>query len=95
VVTGGDGNLRISVRDTGPGIDPAEWEKIFEPFYRSSRETRFPQGMGLGLSIAREIVVAHGGTIRLESERGLGSTFEIEIPTIIPTYSEQMGQLGV
>lgn len=83
------------MRDTGPGIDPAEWEKIFEPFYRSSRETRFPQGMGLGLSIAREIVVAHGGTIRLESERGLGSTFEIEIPTIIPTYSEQMGQLGV
>ncbi len=72
--------LAIKVRDTGPGIEPQEIEKIFEPFYRSSRETRFPQGMGLGLSIAREIVKAHGGEINVQSQHGQGSLFEIRLP---------------
>ncbi len=71
------GKLKISVQDTGPGIDPAEMDQIFEPFYRSNRETRFPQGMGLGLAIAREIVSAHEGEIKVQSERGRGSIFEI------------------
>ena len=69
--------LTIAVRDTGPGIEPGEIDQIFEPFYRSSSDTRFPQGMGLGLSIAREIVNAHGGQINVQSQRGQGSRFEI------------------
>jgi signal transduction histidine kinase len=72
--------LLISVRDTGPGIDPSEQELIFEPFYRSRRETRFPQGMGLGLSIARDIIQAHGGRITVESEHGTGTAFTISLP---------------
>ena len=72
--------LAITVRDTGPGIEPQEIDQIFEPFYRSSRETRFPQGMGLGLSIAREIVNAHGGQINVQSQHGQGSLFEITVP---------------
>ena len=72
--------LVFTVQDSGSGIDPAEIDKIFEPFYRSSRETRFPQGMGLGLSIAREIVNAHGGQISARSKHGQGSLFEIKLP---------------
>jgi two-component system, OmpR family, sensor histidine kinase BaeS len=67
----------INVRDTGVGIDPSERAEIFEPFYRSRRDKRFPQGMGLGLSIARDLVTAHGGTLDLESTPGQGSLFTI------------------
>ena len=67
----------IGVRDTGPGIDPSERAKIFEPFYRSRHDRRFPQGMGLGLSIARDLVVAHGGRLDFESTPGQGSLFTI------------------
>lgn len=74
------GKLKISVRDTGLGIDPTEIDQIFEPFYRSSRETRFPQGMGLGLAIAREIINAHGGEIRVQSDYGQGSIFAVVVP---------------
>ncbi|GAF83941.1 unnamed protein product, partial [marine sediment metagenome] len=70
--------------DNGPGIAAEEQEKIFTPFYRSSADTRFPQGMGLGLSIAREIVVAHGAQLTLTSQRGQGSTFAIELPKPSP-----------
>jgi signal transduction histidine kinase len=73
----------VTVGDSGPGIEPAEIERIFEPFYRSSRETRFPQGMGLGLSIAREIVNAHGGQISVQSQRGQGSVFKITVPLLL------------
>jgi signal transduction histidine kinase len=70
----------IDVRDTGIGIDPAESSKIFEPFYRSRRDKRFPQGMGLGLSIARDLVTAHGGRLEVESTPGQGSCFSICLP---------------
>ena len=72
--------LAIAVRDSGPGIASGEIDHIFEPFYRSSRETRFPQGMGLGLSIAQEIVNAHGGEINIQSQLGQGACFEILLP---------------
>ncbi len=70
----------IGVRDTGSGIDPADSAKIFEPFYRSRRDKRFPQGMGLGLSIARDLAVAHGGRLDVESVPGRGSLFTIVLP---------------
>jgi len=71
----------IRVRDTGMGIPPEEQAHIFEPFYRGATTHRFPQGMGLGLSIARDLLVAHGGRIEVESAPGAGSTFTLWLPT--------------
>jgi signal transduction histidine kinase len=70
----------IRVSDTGPGIAPEEQERIFAPFYRSQADRRFPQGMGLGLSIAQALIAAHGGWLELESTPGMGSHFTIWIP---------------
>jgi signal transduction histidine kinase len=76
-----DKNLVIEVSDSGPGIPPEEQEKIFEPFTRGSTARRFSQGMGLGLTITRDLVEAHGGTITLVSKPGNGSIFRMEIPS--------------
>jgi two-component system sensor histidine kinase BaeS len=70
----------IQVSDTGPGITPDEQGRIFEPFYRSLSGHRFPQGMGLGLTIARDLVIAHGGRLEVESEPDQGSRFTIWLP---------------
>jgi signal transduction histidine kinase len=75
-----DGMIWIRVSDTGPGIDPAEQERIFEPFYRSQPGRRFPQGMGLGLSIARAVIGAHDGRLELDSVPGRGSRFTVFLP---------------
>lgn len=75
-----DANLMITVSDTGPGIGPGEQEKVFEPFYRSQEQRRFPQGLGLGLTIARDLVEAHGGHLEISSRAGKGSHFTILIP---------------
>ena len=63
-----------------PGIRLEDQDKIFERFYRIRNEENPSRGSGLGLSIAREIVKAHGGRIWVESEPGKGSTFFIELP---------------
>jgi two-component system sensor histidine kinase BaeS len=72
--------LWIRVSDTGPGISDEEKEKVFTPFYRGSQGRRFPQGMGLGLGIANNLVEAHGGHLEIESAPGLGSHFTIWLP---------------
>jgi PAS domain S-box-containing protein len=74
-----DGDVRITVSDTGPGIPPGQRDRIFERF------TQGPDGgemgaAGLGLAIVRDIVQAHGGRIQLESEVGSGSRFTLELP---------------
>lgn len=70
----------VKVSDTGPGIVVQEQGRIFEPFYRSQQERRFPQGLGLGLTIARDLVDAHGGRLELNSIPGQGSQFTIYLP---------------
>jgi signal transduction histidine kinase len=70
----------ISVKDTGRGIPPDEQEKIFAPLFRGQTGVRFPQGMGLGLSITRDLVAAHGGQIEVVSKVGQGSEFIIWLP---------------
>jgi two-component system sensor histidine kinase BaeS len=70
----------VRVSDTGPGITPEEQERIFSPFYRSQADRRFPSGMGLGLSIARDLIAAHGGWLELDSTPGVGSEFTISLP---------------
>ena len=69
----------VSVSDTGPGIPPKEQKRIFQPFYRSRTHKRFPQGMGVGLTITREIVAAHGGRLELQSSSE-GSEFTVYLP---------------
>ncbi len=73
--------LEISVRDTGIGIPPEQLDKIFERFKHASSTSSLPlQGIGLGLSITREIVKMHGGNIWVESKQGQGSRFTFTLP---------------
>ena len=76
----GDEGISIVVSDTGIGIAPADQAHVFEPFYRSHRSERFPQGMGLGLTIAHDLVVAHGGRLDVESQPDQGSRFTLWLP---------------
>jgi signal transduction histidine kinase len=73
-------NVEIQIKDEGPGIPIDEQELIWKPFYRGSNRGRFPQGMGLGLSIARQVVEAHAGNIELISDVGKGCEFTIVLP---------------
>lgn len=71
--------IRIQVSDTGAGIPPEALPQIFDPFFTTKSDGR---GSGLGLAIVHDIVIAHRGTIRVESEEGIGTSFTIELPTL-------------
>jgi len=71
-------NLLISVSDRGPGIPPEATERLFEKFYRG--DDRKTGGLGLGLSIARGLIEAHGGTLTVENRDGGGARFLIRLP---------------
>jgi signal transduction histidine kinase len=74
-------SVGFSVTDCGPGIPREDHEKIFEQFFRRGSELRREtQGAGLGLSIVRHAVLAHGGSIKVQSEVGHGSCFVVELP---------------
>ena len=75
----------IRVSDTGQGIPADEQELIFTPFFRGRSAGRFPKGMGLGLAIAKDIVVAHGGRLEMTSIAGEGSQFTIWLPLKLRT----------
>ena len=76
-----DGSFRVEVQDTGPGIAPADCERIFEEFQQvDTSSTRRKGGTGLGLAIARRIVELHGGRIWVESTPGQGATFCFTLP---------------
>ena len=76
-----DNAVRVTVKDTGEGIPSKELSQIFERFYRVDlSRTRATGGAGLGLTIAKQRVEAHGGTIRVESILGKGSSFIFELP---------------
>src|SRR6201996_7026874 len=74
-----DREIRISVEDKGRGISPAEWENIFQPFYRTEEGHNIP-GFGLGLSLSRRILQLHKGSVTVDSILGKGSTFNIRVP---------------
>ena len=74
--------VSVSIQDHGPGIPPDDQPLIFEPFYRVDKSrTRDTGGYGLGLSLAKKIMVAHGGDLTLSSEFGHGATFTLRFPT--------------
>lgn len=74
-----DGMIEVSVADTGPGISPDIAERLFQPFF-----TTKSQGMGVGLSISRTIVEAHGGQIRVETNDKGGATFRFTLRAVRP-----------
>jgi PAS domain S-box-containing protein len=79
LLAGGD-RLRIRVTDTGPGIPAERLSELFQPFNRLGAENGTIEGTGIGLTITRRIVEMMGGSVDVESEAGVGSTFWIELP---------------
>ena len=77
-VTRDDSTLVISVADHGPGLEPGDETKVFQKFYRGPRT--LPGGIGLGLSIARQLVEANGGRIVAQNRQGGGAVFSIRLP---------------
>jgi two-component system sensor histidine kinase BaeS len=78
--TGDLNGWRIVIKDDGPGIESEEADRIFEPYQRGKAAQRLPEGMGLGLSIARDLVQAHHGNLTFSSQTGSGSCFIVWLP---------------
>lgn len=77
-----DGRARVQVCDRGPGV-PAEYrDRIFEPFYRLPGHAEKAGGVGLGLSLVRQIAQRHAGTVRCEARQGGGSCFVLSLPLV-------------
>ncbi len=74
------GRIVITVSDRGPGVPPEQWERIFEPFYRLPGHAEHAGGVGLGLSLVRQIALRHGGQVRCQTRAGGGTQFIIELP---------------
>jgi signal transduction histidine kinase len=84
VVVGRDGsNAKLTVGDTGPGIPPAELPRIWDRLFRGDA-SRSERGLGLGLSLVKAIIEAHGGTVAVESQPGRGATFTVTLPLTQP-----------
>ena len=78
-----DGRVVVRVRDTGVGISPEELPYVFDRFYRADRSRAFStDSSGLGLTISKQIIEAHGGQIGAQSSLGAGSTFAFSLPSI-------------
>jgi signal transduction histidine kinase len=74
----GDGWVRVAVSDTGPGVSEEHRVRLFDRFWQARDTDR--RGLGLGLAIARGIVEAHGGVLKVDSTLGSGSTFQFTLP---------------
>jgi len=84
-----NGRVRVDVKDAGPGISRADQARIFQAFERVTTKSRVG-GLGLGLYIGRQIAVAHGGTLSVDSKPGQGATFTLELPvetSVVPSSS--------
>jgi signal transduction histidine kinase len=79
-ITKRNGAVRVSVADRGPGVSAAQAQRLFEPYYRVPGSG--VDGVGLGLSIVKSIVEAHGGLVGVDSRRGGGARFWFSVPTV-------------
>ncbi|RKH40689.1 hybrid sensor histidine kinase/response regulator [Corallococcus sicarius] len=80
-LTSGDGDVVLTVSDTGTGIPAAELPHLFERFHRvRNARSRTHEGTGIGLALVRELVALHGGDVRVESREGGGTTFTVRLP---------------
>ena len=78
-----DGRVRLAVRDTGPGIPAEHQSMIFEPFeHLEPLQRKHTPGVGLGLTVVKELVQSLGGRIEVESQVGQGSTFTVVLPSL-------------
>jgi signal transduction histidine kinase len=75
---------RLEVEDSGMGIPPEETSKIWQRLYRGDK-SRNEKGLGLGLSLVKAVVEAHGGSVDLRSRPGAGSTFSVQLPAMAPS----------
>ena len=88
----GAGSVKISVEDRGIGISKGDLRSIFEPFFRSRSVVDAQiHGNGLGLSVVRQIVEAHGGTVSAVSKEKAGSTFTIKLPVEMGPNADIVG----
>lgn len=81
-------HLHLWVADTGSGIDQGQQERIFEPFVTAEKRSRDYGGIGLGLSISRQLIALHRGTLDVTSAPSVGSSFDLRLP--LPSLSEQV-----
>ena len=79
----------IRVRDTGKGIAPGSMKRLFEPYFAAHAAA---DGTGLGLPLARKIILSHGGAIDVASEEGVGTTFTVRLPALDPDAAAMAGR---
>ena len=83
----------MNVIDSGIGIPEIEIERVFERFYRVDRaRSRQSGGTGLGLSIVRNIATRHGGSVKIDSVEGEGTTVTVDLPVVIPIGVKEFKQ---
>jgi signal transduction histidine kinase len=88
-VEANNGSFKILVRDTGPGISPADQSKLFQEFQQADNAiTKKKGGTGLGLAISKRIIEMHGGKIWVESQPGRGCTFAFSLPVVVERQVE-------
>jgi len=82
----------VTIADDGPGIPPGQFERVFDPFYRlESSRSRETGGTGLGLTVARSTILAHGGEVRLANADGGGLTVTVELPVLRSGHAPRPG----
>jgi signal transduction histidine kinase len=81
-----NGEVRVSVADTGPGLAPEDHDRIFEEFQQTEAGIEQREGTGLGLALSKRLVELHGGRIWVDSELGKGSTFVFTLPARSPSH---------
>jgi len=75
--------VQIHIEDTGHGISAANLDHIFDPFFTTKHTSGENEGTGLGLTIAHQIVQEHRGEIQVQSTEGVGTTFRIDLPSLV------------